>query len=128
METFYGKCTCLKPTGSSLVDYVSVSEALLLLSSKYLISFQKFFDCYCNLSFGISLRFFFKYFKYLKILQIFFHNKSSSKKKPNCKWLDSDMCLMRKTLVSKGELFSEFSVNSVIIEVGILNVIENIKA
>ncbi|CAC5414343.1 unnamed protein product [Mytilus coruscus] len=44
-----------------------------------------------------------------------FHNKSSKKRRPNCKWFDSDFIgVKRKTLVSKGELLSKFPFDPII--------------
>ena len=51
-----GKFTCLKPTGSSVVIYVIMSEELLVntLSSKDSDFIQVLSDCHCKLSFSIE--------------------------------------------------------------------------
>ncbi|VDI41162.1 Hypothetical predicted protein [Mytilus galloprovincialis] len=172
----YGKFTCHKPTGSSVVDYVIVSEALLpkILSFKISDFIPNFSDCHCKLSFGIlatysshlSINKFkmnafpggYKWTKsstsqfqdalchpvcksllnnfmnheydnedseravpdFLNIINVaatkanIFRHKSSKKRKPNCKWFDSDLGVKRKILVSKGELLSKFPYDPIV--------------
>ncbi|VDI79040.1 Hypothetical predicted protein [Mytilus galloprovincialis] len=43
-----------------------------------------------------------------------FRHKSSKKRKPNCKWFDSDLGVKRKILVSKGELLSKFPYDPIV--------------
>ena len=55
----YGKFTCHKPVGSSVVDYVIVSENLLpkILSFEVSDFIPNFSDCHCKLSFSILATF-----------------------------------------------------------------------
>ncbi|VDI19713.1 Hypothetical predicted protein [Mytilus galloprovincialis] len=50
-----GKFTCIKPTGSSVVDYVVMSEDLLNTTLYFQVSdfISTLSDCHCKLSFGI---------------------------------------------------------------------------
>ena len=55
----FGKFTCHKPTGSSLVDYVIVSEELLdnVLYFKVSDFIPNFSDCHCKLSFSLLVKY-----------------------------------------------------------------------
>jgi hypothetical protein len=56
----YGKSTCIKPSGSSVVDYVIMSENLLENTLYFQVSdfIPTLSDCHCRLSFGLLASYF----------------------------------------------------------------------
>ncbi len=59
MGDLFGKFTCHKPTGSSVVDYVIASEKLIESFLYFKVSdfIPNFSDCHCKLSFSLLAKF-----------------------------------------------------------------------